>query len=416
MKPDYDVVVAGAGIVGASLALSLARLSPDKPLRIALVEAREPPPAQVYEGDEEAPFDTRVVALSEASRLLLEEFGVWETIKAARACPYTCMEVHDADGTGTVSFDAEAIDQADLGHIVENSLILQTLYTAIVDQQNIELLCPETVTAVNQGSADAGEIRTNNELLQLQLQGHTVLTRLLVAADGSRSALRDFCGFETRSWDYGQQAIVATLRCEHSHVGKAWQWFAPQGPLAFLPLQNHDGDSHYISIVWSQQHQRAEQLMALSDQAFCRELGLASESCLGALELVTSRRSYPLTQSHVIDYVKPRIALVGDAAHTIHPLAGQGVNLGLNDVRVLSEELGNCYAQGRDIGSTDVLRRYQRRRKPENLAAMAGMEGLKRLFERDELPFRLLRNWGMKQVDGLGPVKNQLIKRAMGIP
>lgn len=415
MSADYDVVVAGAGIVGASLALSLSRLSPDKPLRIALVEAREMAPAQVYDGDKELPFDARVVALNEASRLLLDELGLWETIRAARACPYTRMEVRDSDGTGVIRFDAAAIHRADLGHIIENSLILQTLNEAIDARQNIELLCPETVVAVSGDSTGTGEAGSNSGGLRLQLQRQKISTRLLIAADGSRSALREHCGFETRSWDYGHHAIVAALRCERSHGGKAWQWFTAQGPLAFLPLQSHDGDSHYIAIVWSQQHRRAEQLMALPDPEFCRELAMASENGLGVLELLTSRQNYPLTQRHGTDYVKPRIALVGDAAHTIHPLAGQGVNLGLSDVRVLTEELGSWRGRGLDIGSIDVLRRYQRRRKPENLAAMAAMEALKRLFERNELPLRLLRNWGMKQMDGLGPVKNQLIRQAMGI-
>ena len=415
MNVDYDVVIAGAGLVGASLALSLARLSESEPLNIALVEAREPSPPRIYEGDEEPLFDARVVALNEASRLLLDQLGLWETIRAARVCPYTGMEVRDADGTGMISFNAEAVHQPDLGHIVENSLILQTLYTAIGARKNIELFCPATVDAVEPAATGLDNTDAHRDGLRLRLRRESICTRLLIVADGAHSALREYCGFDTHGWDYGHDAIVAVLRSERSHRGKAWQWFTSQGPLAFLPLQEHGGESRFIAIVWSQQRWRAQQLMALPEPEFCRELGLISEHCLGALELLTRRQSHPLSQCHALDYVKPRIALVGDAAHAIHPLAGQGVNLGLSDVRVLSQELARWRARGLDIGSIEVLRRYQRRRKPENLAAMAAMEALKRLFERDEIPLRLLRNWGMKQVDGLGPVKNQLIRQAMGM-
>lgn len=415
MNADYDVVISGAGLVGASLALSLARLSESEPLKIALVEARDPPSARVYEGNEEALFDARVVAVNEASRLLLDQLGLWETIKAARVCPYTSMEIRDADGTGMISFDAQAIDQPDLGHIVENSIILQTLHRAIATQKNIDVLCPQRIDAVSHASTGPGTTDSHHDGLQLRLQRGDMFTRLLIVADGAQSVLREHCGFDTRRWDYGHHAIAAVLRCEQSHRGKAWQWFTAQGPLAFLPLQGHGGESHFMAIVWSQRRRRAEQLMALPDSEFCRELGLTSEHCLGALELLTKRQSHPLSQCHALDYVKPRIALVGDAAHTIHPLAGQGVNLGFSDVRVLSQELARWRTRGLDIGSIDVLRRYQRRRKPENLAAMAAMEALKRVFERDELPLRLLRNWGMNQVDGLGPLKSRLIRQAMGI-
>ena len=406
MTEHYDVVVGGAGIVGAALALSLAKCRVMKPLRIALVDPKNVDLNQAGGQGDNPGFDSRVVALNESSRQLLQKLGVWEQIKNARACPYRCMQVRDNQGTGFIEFDCAEIQQDNLGHIVENALVRNSLLEAINEQKNIDLFCPDQITSVS---------RPDDDQLLLQLDKELVSASLLVAADGSRSKLRDICDFQVREWDYGHNAIVATLRGELSHQFTAWQWFAPSGPLAFLPLQTSAGDSHYVSIVWSQLTEQSDELMAMTEADFCRALAVASEHCMGDLELVSPRYSHPLQQRHALDYVQSRIALIGDAAHTIHPLAGQGVNLGLSDVKVLTEELVDWADKGRDLGAEQVLRRYQRRRKPENLAVMALMEGFKRLFERDELPVRILRNLGMNQLDALAPLKNQLIKQAMGL-
>ena len=396
----YDVVVGGAGIVGAALALSLATLAIEQPLKIALVEPQQ---ADLPADDS---FDHRVVALNESSRQLLDKLQVWEQAVVAGACPYTHMQVRDSEGTGLVEFDAADIQQDNLGHIVENSLLLDSLLSAIKQQDSIDLFCPDQINSLS---------RSGGKPLLIQLDQHRISASLLIAADGSQSKIRQLCDFRIREWDYGHSAIVATLRGEKSHQHKAWQWFMPTGPLAFLPMGDRSGDSHYVSIVWSQVLEQSDRLMAMGDAEFCRELTLASEHCMGDLELVSQRSSYPLRQSHGIDYVQPGVALIGDAAHAIHPLAGQGVNLGLSDVQVLTEELSRAVLASVDIGSEHVLRRYQRRRKPENLAVMALMEGFKRLYERDELPVRLLRNLGMSQFDALTPLKNMLIKQAMGL-
>ncbi len=418
-EQHYDVVVGGAGIVGAALALSLARLNDQQELRVALVEPRAADSKLASASDADAAFDSRVVALNESSRQLLIKLGVWGQIVATRACAYTRMQVRDSEGTGFIAFDSADIQQDNLGHIVENWLVLDVLREAIDEQANIDLLCPEQINSLSRSQSEtrAGEHTqpSKDDHLVLGLENKVISTTLLVAADGAQSKLREICGFKTRQWDYGHQAIVATLRGESSHQYVALQWFAQDGPLAFLPLQSKDGDSHYVSIVWSQRHERSDQLMAMSEQDFCHALSRASEAYMGNLELVSARQSFPLRQCHAIDYVQPRVALIGDAAHAIHPLAGQGVNLGLSDVRVLSEELAKCVDSGLDIGALEILQRYQRRRKPQNLAVMAAMEGFKRLFEREELPLRFLRNLGMNQLDALGPLKNRLIKQAMGL-
>ena len=397
----FDVVIGGAGIVGAALACSLSRIKTDHSLSIAVVE-----PRQTDKSDTDERYDSRLLALNESSHLLLDQLSVWQQIASQRICPYTQMEVRDSEGTGFIEFTCADIQQDNLGYIVEHSLVLNHLLAAIDERTNIELFCPDQITAVS-SSEDNRKV--------LQLGNDNISTSLLVAADGANSKLREMCKFATREWDYEQNAIVATLKGEKSHQFSARQWFMPTGPLAFLPMQVLGSDSRHFSIVWSQSPEKGEALMAMNEDEFCRALEMASEQCMGKVELISQRHSHPLRQCHAVDYVQAGVALIGDAAHTIHPLAGQGVNLGLRDVVVLSDELERAINKGLDLGDEAVLQRYQRRRKPENLAVMAMMEGFKRLFERDELPLRVLRNFGMSQFNSLAPLKNLLIKQAMGL-
>ena len=251
--------------------------------------------------------------------------------------------------------------------------------------------------------------------VRLELEdGRSLSAGLLVAADGALSRVRDLAGFRTREWDYGQRAIVCTVETGLPHQATAWQRFLNTGPLAFLPLPGFEG-RHYCSIVWSAEPDLADALAALSDREFCDAAGEALESRLGAVLDCSPRASFPLRQRHAVEYTRPGIALVGDAAHTIHPLAGQGINLGLQDVIALSEELTAGMARGEAPGSPVLLARYQRRRKGENLLMMAAMDGFKSLFGSRQLPLRWLRNQGLKWVDRSGPIKHQLMRHAMGV-
>lgn len=391
-----DIVIVGGGMVGAALALLLGRNSALASHRIAVIEARPFVP-----GSHGEPFDPRVVALTEASRQLLDEVGAWDREVIARACPYRHMVVRDSEGTGSVSFDCVDIHRPDLGHIVENSVILGALYR--------RLAALPAVDVIHQPVADTGRAGDGRPRLILG-DGSEVETPLLVAADGANSRVREGFGFSVRDWDYGHTAIVATIGAERGHRHTARQWFTATGPLAFLPL--HDGE--HCSIVWSQNHDEARRLMALEDDDFCRELTAASEGALGPVRSVSRRHALPLRQRHAAEYLVPGVVLVGDAAHTIHPLAGQGVNLGLADVQTLMAEIARGLERGLAAGDESVLRRYQRRRKPANLAMMAAMEGFKRLFAARAPWLRVARNAGMTGVDGLLPVKKQLIRRAMG--
>jgi 2-octaprenylphenol hydroxylase len=400
--PDYDVLVVGAGIAGAATAASLS----GQGLRVALVEANalHSSPEEDFTGVES--FDRRVSALTPASQRLLETLEVWPSILAGRACPYEHMQVWEAEGTGAIDFHAAELDVPVLGHIVENRLLVSSLLARVKSATDITLYNPVSVEALSATAAGAQVVELAG--------GQTLGCKLLVAADGALSRIRKLAGFATREWDYGHHALVCTVETERAHESTAYQRFLSSGPLAFLPLSSIRG-RNFCSIVWSVESEQAQGLLELADGEFMRELALAFEHRLGDVLAVSPRTGFPLRQRHAIDYVQPGIALVGDAAHTIHPLAGQGINLGLQDVAVLAEEVLLAHQRGTGPGSLDVLQRYQRRRKGENLLMMAAMDGFRRLFGPQPLPVRWLRNTGMNAVAGIRPLKQRIMRHAMGV-
>lgn len=406
---EFDVVIIGGGIVGTTLACLLGEMAKaGSTIRVALLEGQAamtawPPTEHGVDG-----FDPRVSALTLASQRLLDDIGAWPLMANSRVSPYREMHVWDAEGTGSIHFDAADVQQPALGHIVENRIIIAALQSQLPLYGNVSFLAPATVTGIN-------ETNDNRTPYQVDLEtGQSLRSKLLVGADGGNSLVRRAAGFKTREWDYGHQALVATVETQQHHQCTAWQRFLPSGPLAFLPLDSN-GEGRLSSIVWSMLPELAEQRMADDDAEFCRQLAAAFESRLGEVTAVSKRYSFPLRQRHATDYVKPGVVLVGDAAHTIHPLAGQGVNLGLLDVAVLSEELERALSKELELNSMQVLTRYQRRRKAHNLGMMGIMEGFKRLFGQQALPVRWLRNAGMRQVDQLAPLKQLIVKQAMGL-
>jgi 2-octaprenylphenol hydroxylase len=407
VNQQFDIVIVGGGMVGATMAALLKAL----PVKIALLDRGSfdsPRPAPDSEADEVS-FDARVSALTLASRQLLEQLGVWQAVMSQRCCPYQTMDVWDAEGTGSVAFSAADIDQDELGIIVENRVLLQALYDKLREQDNLELIPGQLVTALQTGP---------DEGVQLQCEsGQVIQASLLIAADGANSGIRRLAQFKTREWDYQHSALVTTVRSELPHGGCARQRFMASGPLAFLPLHSGraDDEQRYCSIVWSSNPQMTEELMQLDDTEFAKKLGRAFEWRLGQVEHCAPRYSFPLRQRHAVDYVHDNIVLIGDAAHSIHPLAGQGVNLGLLDARALARELEQAQAAGRAPGDSTVLLRYQRARKGHNLGMMWLMEGFKHLFAQEALPIRWLRNAGLRSVDKAGFIKNQLARRAMGL-
>jgi 2-octaprenylphenol hydroxylase len=398
MKRDFDVLVAGGGMVGAGCAALLGAYPPTSSLRVAILE---PKPARLPAADE--PLDLRVSALSRASQRVVERAGAWPAMLERGASPYQRMTVWDKvgspEGEGSISFDAASLGEPDLGHIVEN----RTLQAALTDRA-----VAHGVTLLRTGVA-ALELDVNAATLTTT-EGRLLSAALVIAADGGNSVVRRLAGIETQGWEYGQHAVVTHLRPSRSHRETAWQRFLPTGPLALLPLA--DGR---VSLVWSTTPERAAELVALSDDDFADAVTEASAGVLGRLVPAAPRASFPLRLLHAVDYTRPRLALVGDAAHAVHPLAGQGVNLGLMDCAALVQCVGEALAQGADAGDVAALRRYERWRKAENLPAMILMDWLKRLFSNDDPSLSWLRSRGLGFVDRAGPVKRILIERAMGL-
>ncbi len=399
---DYDVIIVGAGLAGAALAAALAPL----PLTVAVIEARGIAKDWPELQDDIDGFDPRVSAITEASRRFLDEVGAWQSIPEARLGAYRHMHVWDGEGTGFVDFDAMDVSELSLGNIVENRLLNAGLIKAISKARRIDLLDNSPVSALKRSGVGPTLVMENGDALSAQL---------IVAADGAMSRIRDWAGFRTREWDYGHHAVVCTVRHEQPHQATAWQRFLPSGPLAFLPLSCEADAYHYSSIVWSTQPDHAAELMAMDDGDFNAALSAAFECKLGAVTEASRRFSFPLRQRHAREYVQDGLALIGDAAHSIHPLAGQGINLGFADAQALAAELQRALDKSLPLGDLAVLERYQRRRKGDNLAMMAAMEGFKHLFEAPALPLRWLRNTGMSVFNKAEPLKRQIIKQAMGL-
>lgn len=394
---DVDVVIAGAGIAGLAMAVALSRSG----YSVAVLEASSRPEPPIT-GDDINDWATRVSALTPASVTLLDTLGVWPRVAAERVAAYTDMRVWDAEGTGEISFDAAEIDVPCLGHIVENRRLVDGLLAAAETAPGVTVTWQTSVTAVEFGSAEVVVSTTSDN--------RCWRAALLVGADGARSKVRELAGFATRQWSYQQQAIVATLGLDGSHQNTCWQAFLPTGPMALLPLARPD----FCSLVWSLDTEVASHWLTADDASFIAALNRVTQPHGLKVAAVGSRNAYPLHQCHAVDYIKPGVALVADAAHSIHPLAGQGINLGLADARVLSEELARAAAVNLAPGSTVVLGRYQRRRKGENLSMMAAMEAFKRGFGSSVPALRVLRNTGLNIVDGTGPLKRWFIRRATG--
>lgn len=377
-------------MVGATQAALLA----DAGFTVAVVETatpRTPDPACT---------GLRVSAISHASQRLLERIGAWADL-APYACPYRAMRVWDGVGHGSVRFGADEVGEPDLGHIVENDRIQHALWARLQGRDNVTLHCPDAVDG----------LLVHGESASLELaSGARIETRLVVGADGGRSRIRDWAGIRTAGWDYGQKTIVGNLRTGQAHEHTCWQRFLPSGPVAFLPLV--DGR---CSLAWHTSTRHADYLLTLDDDAFRAELEVASGGVLGEIGELGPRGAFPLALRHAMEYVRPRVALVGDAAHTVHPLAGQGVNLGLLDAAALAETLIAGRAAGDDPGDFARLRGYQRRRRTNNVAMQLGLDAFKRGFGTTLAPLRWARNLGLDLADRGGPAKRAMIRCALGV-
>ena len=397
MASEPTILIAGAGVVGLATAVLLATGRCADRLRIDVLDAR---PIPRWRADE---TDPRVYALSRASQQLLEHVGVWQRVAGSRAAPYRRMRVWegpDAYAPSALDFDSADIGEPDLGHIVEDALLRTVLADALAAAPQAQLTIGAEIESVEIGARDVA--------VALRDGGRLRATALL-AADGSDSTVRRLLGLPVAGHRYEQTAIVTHVTSSAEHRETAWQRFLPGGPLALLPLA--DGR---CSIVWSLPSDEAERLLAATDGEFLAELGFASAGVVGELTACSKRIGFSLQALHALRYTLPRVALLGDAAHTVHPLAGQGMNLGFLDAAALAAVIEDAVLAGEDLGDHKVLRRYERQRKGDNLAMLAAFDGLNRLFRLPgwAAPLRAL---GMRAVEAADPVKRLFMQKALGL-
>ncbi len=389
---SVDIAIIGGGIVGLTVAAALK----DSGLRIAVIENQLP---EIELAD--LP-DIRVSALSRASENILHHVGAWQGIISRRASPYYSMKVWEQDSFAHVDFTSEQIAQPNLGHIVENRVIQLSLLDRVSKQDNVILLAPERCNTVMFGESEAW--------LNLQ-SGKAITAKLVIGADGANSWLRNELDIPLTSWDYDHSALVANIRTQEEHQKTARQIFRPEGPLAFLPLS----DPHLNSIVWSLDPLHAENLMSMPEDEFNKQITAAFDNQLGLCSVEGERQTFTLKMRYAKDFVKDRVVLVGDAAHTIHPLAGQGVNLGLADAAALAETLIELHQQGKDIGLKVNLRSFERWRKAEAAQMIASMQGFKMLFSGSNPIKKLVRGIGMSLTNEMTPFKDECLRRALGL-
>ena len=408
MKSNYDIVIVGGGMVGAALACALG----NSPLKVALLDRALPAaPDKDYDvqgrtnaasAGRAGAADQRVSAITLASQTFFENVGAWEGMARRRVSPVREMQVWSEGGSGAIHFNAAEIGEPCLAWIIENSIIQMALIERLHQFTNVHYLCPVEVVDITLADNSAAVMLKDGRLLQ---------ARLLVGADGADSEVRRVAGIETQSLNLNQKGIVATVTTEKPHEQIARQRFLATGPLAFLPLD----EPHTCSIVWSADNARAGQLLVLDDAAFISELQAKFGEALGKIKTVSPRAGFSLALSHAKDYTAPHMALIGDAAHTVHPLAGQGVNLGFLDAATLAEVLLEAVSKQKDIGSQAVLRRYERWRKGDNFAMVSITGGFRYLFGNDLPVVSQLRNWGLDLTNAATPVKNFIMRRASGL-
>ena len=389
MSERFDIVVAGAGMVGACAALSLARSG----FRIGLVE---PVAASTEAVDDTAVYGERVSAISPVSEQVLSRLGVWSELKQGRLCRYDQMFIWHENGDAIIHFDSFEIARDHLGTIIENQQILRALRLACELQPGIEMFEPDAIESI---------IENSQAVVSLKLKsGVTLDADLLLVADGRNSSTRDQAGLRAMHGNYDQIAIIANVETENPHQHTAWQRFLSTGPLAMLPLAN--GES---SIVWSCDTALANELLAMDDDSFCSALGQAFEYKLGEVKSIGRRLGFPLGWHSCDQWLRDRILLIGDAAHGVHPLAGQGVNLGFSDVDLLTHQIGGLDNPWHRVR----LRRFERQRKSETAIATQLFSGLKWIYGTDSLALNRVRNLGMHAVQANPWCRRALIKQAI---
>ena len=399
MKTDYDIIIVGGGMVGATMAYALSPL----PLRIGVVEAVP------FKSESQPSYDDRAIALAYGSAKIFESMGLWQAL-ADKVSPINKIHVSDRGHFGVTRI-VSAEEKVDaLGYVVENRVVGAVLAEALPKLENVDLICPATVTQVELGQGSASlTIEQSGDQQQLK-------SKLVIAADGGSSVVRELLEIPTRSWDYGQTAVIANISSERYHQGVAYERFTDSGPVALLP-NSHAAteDPNRCSLVWTVRNGDEERVLNLSDEEFLAELQQRFGYRLGGLKRVGRRNAYPLKLVRAKQQVKPRLALIGNAAHTLHPIAGQGFNLGLRDVAVLADVLADAVANEQDLGAAEVMQRYADWRNWDHRKVIGFTDSLARLFSNPLAPVALARNIGLFGVDVLPPLKRMLTRQTMGL-
>ncbi|MDO6447539.1 FAD-dependent monooxygenase [Colwellia sp. 1_MG-2023] len=385
----FDCVVVGGGMVGAASALSIAELG----LKVAVIEKSAPTPFL-----QNQPFDLRVSAISLSSQFLLEQLNAWQQIKQWRVCPYRRLSVWELESAYT-EFSSAEINEQHLGHIVENRLIQLSLWQQINAHENIALYCPESLFGFEQ----------NDAYVSVQLSSQTIETKLLIAADGANSQVRQLANIGTTGWDYQQAAMLINVETELNQQDITWQHFRESGPVAMLPMLGH-----HASLVWYHDKEEISRLSNLSNEQLQSAIIEAFPAKLGKINVI-DKASFPLTRRHANQYQNQRVVLVGDAAHTINPLAGQGVNLGFKDVKALQELLAKAIGEGKCWHDIDVLAGYEKARRRDNLLMMSAMDMLYSGFSHPSSLIKILRNTGLFMANKLPSLKSKALAYACGI-
>ncbi|MFO8023813.1 2-octaprenyl-6-methoxyphenyl hydroxylase [Thiohalophilus sp.] len=399
-KPnEFDLIIVGGGLVGASLACALAGSSD---LRIAVVEAHS------FNVEQHPGFDARTVALAAGSQQIFAAMGLWAAIEAQGVTPIQEIHVSDRGHAGSAHLDAAEQGLAAMGYVAEIRILGAALSRQLEQQSNVTLLCPASVKAVQFAPTHAKVVlRQDGELRE-------ITSALVVAADGGDSFIRNDSGIATFMLDYHQSALISNVAVDRPHRNIAYERFTDSGPMALLPMRDEQGNDNAFALVWTLKPDQVETVQEWDETIFLSQLQERFGERAGYFTRASQRHLYPLKFLQTREHVRPRLAVIGNAAHTLHPVAGQGFNLGLRDVAVLSQVLSEALTQNEDIGELNVLRRYAQWRRRDHLQTSLATDGLVRLFSNNFLPLAVARNLGLTLLDILPPLKKQLVRHAMG--
>ncbi len=401
MKTDYDILIIGGGMVGASLACALAPLA----LKVGIIE-RHP-----FRSSAQPSFDDRSIALAYGTRKIFQTMGLWDGL-ANNVMPIRKIHISDRGHFGVTRLDSVQVGVDALGYVVEARELGKVLQAALETHQHAELICP----------AEVQQISINEQCAEVHIrqeqQSRCLTAALVVAADGSQSVVREQLAMQVREWDYGQTALISNISTSRPQQHVAYERFTDSGPLAILPMRavlERGQKIQRSSLVWTVRDEQADEHLALDDQAFLHRLQRRFGHRLGKIVRVGQRNAYPLRLLRVPEQIQSRVALIGNAAHTLHPVAGQGYNLGIRDVAVLTQVLADALKDGSDIGDLDVLRQYAEWRRRDHNSVIAFTDGLVRVFSNPLFPVQFGRDMALTALDFLPPLKNMLARQSMGL-